>query len=282
MVCGSVGVLQLPRRTTDSIGRSHVSANRRISRFCLARGLWIAAVVLGVSVGHATPGYADAVGRPLYGPFKSNEGGEYPRVIRLQHAGAANGMLLATFEHTFRDGSPGYLVIRRSKDDGASWTNAAIISEPNRWPTMWQPSLLELPKRIGQYPEGTILLAENSSTKVDTRIYLFSSVDRSATWQQDTSVVSGAGPKAGVWEPLLLIDGRGALDIFFSDERHHHHRYSQMLGGFVVDEHANAFDRAHEVALAASDGPTDRPGMVKSCAFSPFAMVTLPHTLSKD
>jgi len=215
----------------------------------------------------ATSVLADAPGKPIYGPFKANEGGEYPRAIRLQYSGSANGTLLATFEHTFRDGTPGYLVIRRSTNDGASWTEAATIPEPNKWPTMWQPFLLELPKRVGRYPEGTILLAENSSirpgdasTKPQTRIFIFSSADHGSTWQQDSVVTSGGGPKQGVWEPFLLIDSTGRLLIYFSDERRSD-RYSQFLGAYAYDEMKNAFDTSREIDLA-SGLRTDRPGMV--------------------
>lgn len=239
----------------------HVHSTAKAAGCPLAASRLLGSVMLATAALSASAVQADPGGRPLYGPWKSNEGGEYPRVIRLQQAGGANGTLLATFEHTFRDGTPGYLVIRRSADEGVSWSTAAIVPEPNRWPTMWQPSLLELPRRIGNWPAGTILLAENSSTKIDTRIYLFSSADHGTTWRREAAVVSGNGPKAGVWEPWLMIDGGGRLDMFFSDERNGG-RYSQMLGGFVFDERANAFDTSREVPLVASDVRTDRPGMV--------------------
>lgn len=232
----------------------------------IAARLSRAGLALAMAMLLATPTAAlgDAPGTPIYGPFKADEGGEYPRAIRLRHSGDANGTLLATFEHSFRDGTPGYLVIKRSTDDGASWSTAATIPEPNRWPTMWQPFFLELPKRIGRYPAGTILLAENSSRKPDTRIFLFSSPDHGSTWHPDSVVTSGGGPRQGVWEPFLLIDAMGRLVIYFSDERRRD-QYAQFLGGYVFDERSNTFDTNNEINLA-SGGETDRPGMVTIAA----------------
>jgi hypothetical protein len=70
-------------------------------------------------------GRAEAESRPsqtLYTPPSNapSPGTFYPRVMRLQYNGSANGTLLATFEQ-YTSGTPVFPVYR-STDNGTFWT----------------------------------------------------------------------------------------------------------------------------------------------------------------
>lgn len=235
---------------------------RRIERSLLSlHALILLVCLLAVS----SLGFASSSGTSLYGPVGTNEVANYARVIRLQHNGANNGTLLATFEHGFPNGTASYLVIRKSTDDGATWSTLSTVPEPNGWPIMWQPFLFELPKAVGSYPAGTILLAENSlpsnTNNTLTCFYLFSSTDQGATWSGGTQIDTGGGAGAGIWEPFLLIDGLGNLDLYFSDERQSS-QWSQFLGGYTFNTTLNAFDTSQEIPVVQSATQSDRPGMI--------------------
>ncbi|KAJ5192060.1 hypothetical protein N7449_008202 [Penicillium cf. viridicatum] len=73
----------------------------------------------------------------LWQPAQNDESVGYSRVIQLQHAGGANGKLLATFEHwyTDTDNTPSYYIIRESTNNSTTWdtltTAAASGDLPN-------------------------------------------------------------------------------------------------------------------------------------------------------
>lgn len=54
----------------------------------------------------------------------------YSRVIRLEHSGTANGALLGSFEHADFSGGAASLLIRRSTDDGTTWSTLATLGDP--------------------------------------------------------------------------------------------------------------------------------------------------------
>src|SRR5882724_9803213 len=86
-----------------------------------------------------------------------NAGCSYPRVVRLQYSGAANGRLLATFEN-FQSKNFG---IYESDDDGYTWTSSpiGICSEQKNgsgWSFKWEPFLFELPRALGNLAAGTL------------------------------------------------------------------------------------------------------------------------------
>ncbi|WP_030676380.1 hypothetical protein [Streptomyces cellulosae] len=71
-------------------------------------------------------GRADALARPsqtMYTPPSGapSPGAFYPRALRLEHNGAANGTILSTFEQ-YTSGTPVF-PIYRSTDNGNCWTN---------------------------------------------------------------------------------------------------------------------------------------------------------------
>jgi hypothetical protein len=55
-----------------------------------------------------------------------NEDASYPRVIRLQPSGSANGTLLATFSHSGYNNQPSSFPIYQSTDGGQTWSSSPI------------------------------------------------------------------------------------------------------------------------------------------------------------
>ncbi|MFM9589409.1 RICIN domain-containing protein [Streptomyces scabiei] len=176
-------------------------------------------------------GRADALARPsrtMYTPPSNapSPGSFYPRAMRLQHNGSANGTLLATFEQ-YTSGTPVFPVYR-STDNGGSWTKISDVTDTqNGWGMRWQPELFELPEAMGGFPAGTVLAAgasvpaDRSAIKID----VYASTDRGQSWSFVSNIATG-GPafdqngngNTPVWEPFFLVsDGR--LIVYYSDQR---------------------------------------------------------------
>ncbi len=219
----------------------------------------------------------------MYTRSSSDEILAYSRVIRLEHAGSQDGTLLGTFEHGSASGQPSGYVIRKSTDDGATWTTLATLTDPlpgagHPSDHMWQPFLYEFPKQLGQYPAGTLALVGNSSpsTTESTDFIMWHSTDEGTTWTTSGSAIQhgGGGTDApphgsGIWEPFLTLDGQGRLAMFFSDERREP-QYSQVVAHIVSNDggdtwSANPDGSANfgpgEITDVASTTATDRPGM---------------------
>lgn len=96
----------------------------------------------------------------LWSPSQTGEVVGYSRVIQLQHAGDANGRLLATFEHSHAHKSPSSYIIRESTDNGTTWDTLTTVVASGDAPMThyYQPFLFEFPQQLGKYAEGTILL----------------------------------------------------------------------------------------------------------------------------
>jgi hypothetical protein len=140
---------------------------RAAVRRLLSYLLMVAAITLVASVLPGARALADGPGNLLYTPTSATEANAYARVIELRHAGADNGMLLATFEHWYTNGQPSDHIIRASKDGGATWSTLATVPDSLTGPghpvsQMWQPFLFEFPTQLGAYPAGTIMLLGNT------------------------------------------------------------------------------------------------------------------------
>lgn len=219
----------------------------------------------------------------MYTRSSSDEILAYSRVIRLVHAGSQDGTLLGTFEHGTTSGQPADYVIRRSTDDGATWTTLATLFDPlpgagHPSDHMWQPFLYEFPKQMGQYPAGTLALVGNSSpsTTLTTDFIMWHSTDEGATWTTSGSPIQSGGggtgaPNggSGIWEPFLTLDGQGHLAMFFSDERFEP-AYAQVVAHIVSTDGGDTWSThpdgstnfsPGEVIDVESTAATDRPGM---------------------
>ncbi|MFE7843412.1 RICIN domain-containing protein, partial [Streptomyces sp. NPDC057474] len=213
-------------------------------------------------------GRADALARPsqtMYTPPSNapSPGSYYPRAMRLQYNGSANGTMLATFEQ-YTSGTP-VLPIYRSTDNGNSWTKISEVADTqNGWGMRWQPELFELPTAMGGFPAGTILAAgasvpaDRSAIKID----VYASTDRGQTWTFVSNIATG-GPafdqngngNTPVWEPFFLV-ANGKLIVYYSDQRDPDH--GQKLVHQVSTDIRNWGPVVDDVAMPTY---SQRPGM---------------------
>jgi hypothetical protein len=151
-------------------------------------------------------------------------GSLYPRAIRLQHSGASNGTMLASFEQ-YTSGTPVF-PIYRSTDNGNTWTQISSVSDTqNGWGMRWEPQLFELPTAIGNFPAGTILMAGDSvpADRSATKIDMYASTDHGLTWTFVSNIATGGQAYSTngytpVWEPFFLVSG-SKLIVYYSDQR---------------------------------------------------------------
>ncbi|MGI8868950.1 MAG: sialidase family protein, partial [Mycobacteriales bacterium] len=144
----------------------------------------------------------------------------YPRLIRLQHSGAANGQLIAS---TVTFDPQGYGAIWRSTNDGASFTQIGAARDPASATGDCCGSIYELPVRVGAFPAGTLLYSasygQGSGGPKQMRIDLLASTDHGDSWSVVSTVVAEPAPTtAGLWEPEMRVDSAGRLNVYYSDE----------------------------------------------------------------
>jgi hypothetical protein len=239
----------------------------------------LAALVLGatISVADNAPALANSSGSSMYTRSSSNELLAYSRVIRLAHNGNANGTLLGSFEHADTTGGAASLLVRRSADDGATWSTAATLGDPltgtgHPSSQIWQPFFYELPAAVGGLPAGTLLLVANIApgNNLGTSFVEWRSTDGGSTWSYVSNFQNGGGTNNGIWEPFLSTDSSGRLLAYFSDERQGS-TYSQKLvhivstdGGVTWSANPDGSTRVSPglVNDVASSVQSDRPGMV--------------------
>ncbi|NUP17397.1 MAG: ricin-type beta-trefoil lectin domain protein [Streptomyces sp.] len=211
-------------------------------------------------------GRADAISRPsqtMYTPPSGSPapGSLYPRALRLQHNGSANGTILATFEQ-YTNTTPVF-PIYRSTDNGDSWTKISDIADTqNGWGMRWEPELFELPTALGDFPAGTILASglsvpgDRGGTKIDT----YASTDRGQSWTFVSNIATGGRAISSngftpVWEPFFLY-ANGKLIVYYSDQRDPDH--GQKLVHQVSTDGVNWGPVVDDVAVSPYSA---RPGM---------------------
>ncbi|MER7569823.1 RICIN domain-containing protein [Streptomyces sp. NPDC097941] len=198
--------------------------SRPVSFFTLAFVLLVSVLTMVVPAGRA-----DALARPsqtMYTPPSGapSPGALYPRAVRMQHNGSANGTILATFEQ-YTTGTP-VLPIYRSTDNGNSWSKISEVADTqNGWGMRWEPELFELPAAVGDFPAGTILAAGASvpSDRSAIKIDVYASTDRGQTWTFAGNIATGGqaydtNGNTPVWEPFFLY-ANGKLIVYYSDQR---------------------------------------------------------------
>jgi hypothetical protein len=227
------------------------------------------AIALLLVAGQTLPAaQASSSGTVVYSPYPSDmwPGAMYPRLIRLAHAGAQNGNLLATFEDYHTPSNPTF-PIYRSADGGVSWSLFSRIRDVQHhpvWGMRYQPDLFELPRALGTWPAGTILAAGNVIPEdlAKTELDLYASTDHGKTWSFVSTIVRGGRAVPGqpaVWEPNLQIDAHGQLVVYYSDERHKADDYNQLLAHEVSTDGGRTWgSEVYDVAIG--DGRA-RPGM---------------------
>lgn len=219
----------------------------------------------------AAPASAAATTGVLYAPNTSanpNEDASYPRVIRLEHSGSANGELLATFSHSGVTGQKASFPIYKSTDDGKTWTSSPIgtVTDTVHGWDLDGPTLFELPQAEGSLPAGTLLAAGTAWNRGDytqQAIEIFVSTDGGVNWSYRSSCTSESGQADteghGIWEPEFGVAGNGDLVCYFSDERPSSNGYAQVLA-HVVSTDGGATWGSEVYDVAVQDG-VQRPGM---------------------
>jgi hypothetical protein len=201
-------------------------------------------------------------------PVHPEETGGYPRVIRLEHAGGANGTLLATFAHAGVPGEKGSLPIYRSTDGGRNWSAQPIgvVRDAVHGWDIEAPALFELPAAQGDLPAGTLFAAGTAWNRKDFRqqaMEIFVSRDRGTNWAYRSSCASEAmqvnNEGHGIWEPFFVITKDGSLNCFFSDERPSADGYAQVIA-HVRSTDGGATWGPEIFDIAVHDGLA-RPGM---------------------
>jgi Ricin-type beta-trefoil lectin domain-like len=199
----------------------------------------------------------------------------YPRAIRLQNSGTANGRILAT---TATASIPGGVIdttkIYESTDSGVNFHSIGQIQDPQAANGRGSccGSIYELPKAAGAQPAGTLLYGTTVGmpNKPDRKpeIRVWKSTDHGYTWSYFSSCATApnAAPGRGLWEPEFSMDARGYLECFFSDDTQFDETtktgYDQVLASVTsTDGGATWGPQQNVVALASSGATTTRPGM---------------------
>ncbi|GAB3275014.1 sialidase family protein [Parasphingorhabdus pacifica] len=199
--------------------------NGRKVRACLAIALSAVLVTGGhqVASGAAPPTEGDAGATDVEkGEMFRQGGSSYPRLVRLEHGGLANGRILASMT-TYVDNA-GRAVFYESWDDGATFEQVGEIRDPagENAEGMCCSSLYELPERVGDMPAGTLLWAGTAGIGADederrSSIRLWRSDDHGRSWEFVSNVATaGVGP--GIWEPEFTVSEQGDLVAFYSDD----------------------------------------------------------------
>ena len=168
------------------------------------------------------------------GSLLRNDTGLYPRVIRLQHSGSANGQVIASVVG-FDGGGNG--AIYRSTDDGATFSQIGAVRDQAAPGGLCCTSLYELPKQIGAMPAGTLLWSASIGQDAPNRrmtISLWKSLDHGVTWSF-LSTCQNAPNTGGLWEPELEVDTAGDLVCHYSDETDPGAHSQQLVERFSSD-----------------------------------------------
>jgi hypothetical protein len=184
--------------------------------------------------------------------------GLYPRVVRLEHSGSANGRLIAGVV-TFKDGD-GIEAIYQSDDDGRSFTQIGSIADSAAAGNtgLCCGTLFELPRTVGTSPAGTLLWAASFGAKAGTerrmQLRVWRSLDQGRTWSH-LSTIATAANTGGLWEPEFTTTD-GALVAFYSDETDALH--SQKIVARSSSD-GQAWSAPHDIVSLTAN--TERPGM---------------------
>ncbi|KAJ3048468.1 hypothetical protein HK097_010504, partial [Rhizophlyctis rosea] len=145
----------------------------------------------------------------------------YPRQVEL-----SDGTLLVAVSPRYGGawvGKPVFPVFQ-SKDHGVTWKWISNITDTVNGNGMSaQPALLQLSKKFGKYPKGTILASGNSWNSTSTNIDVYASRDGGFHWEFVSNVARGTQPDTSdtgnpIWEPYLL-ELEDKIVCYYSDQR---------------------------------------------------------------
>lgn len=187
---------------------------------------------------------------------------EYPTIIRLCHQknDENNGKLLVACENWGKT-----YPVYESTDDAESWSLVGRVQDDLNagYRSTWMPFLYELPTDMGQFKEGTVILAGTSTfykgdTLTGSTVTLYWSDDLGRTFHAFCNVDMAGGLEWGVWEPYLIYEEEtGRLFCFYSDDSDPEH--SQKL---VFKYSTDLVNWSEQFECVACDDYDLRPGMV--------------------
>ncbi|MGO4533902.1 ricin-type beta-trefoil lectin domain protein [Leifsonia sp. 2MCAF36] len=255
------------RALTGTLGRQRKT--RRLAALVVAASV---ALGFGGVVQSVSPAVAATTSSGvLYAPSTasgSTEDASYPRVVRLQHSGSANGTLLATFALSGNGTAKASFPIYRSTDNGVTWTSSPIgtVTDTQHGWDLDGPTLYELPQTEGTLAAGTLVAAGtawNHGDYTQQAVEVFTSTNQGATWSYRSSCASESGTANttghGIWEPEFDVAANGDLVCYFSDERPSSNNYPQVLAHVVSTNGGSTW--GSEVYDVALQNGVERPGM---------------------
>ena len=208
----------------------------------------------GLASASATP-----VGGALNGTRLMPGTALYPRVLRLQHSGKANGRIVASVV-TFDSDGAGIGAVFGSRDGGRRFERIGSISDPDAAKGLCCSTLYELPRRVGSLPAGTLLwsatVGQGAGDQRRVTIPLWASRDHGRTWSKVSTVMT-ASNAGGLWEPELAVSRDGRLVLYISDETQQP-AHSQTL---IETVSSNGRTWSTPRNIVAADDPELRPGM---------------------
>jgi hypothetical protein len=233
-----------------------MSAARRVFTVLALAALTLTTAVVPATAtggGAPPPGGAENGTRLMEGPAL------YPRAIRLEHSGAANGTIVASAV-TFADGA-GHGAIFSSTDHGRTFTRVGTVSDPGAAEGLCCSTLYELPRQVGDLPAGTLLWSASVGQEADpeTRrmtLPVWASGDQGRTWEHVSTAATAAGVK-GLWEPEFAVSPGGDLVLYVSDENQQPTHSQTIVQATSPD---GVTWSSLENVVAAKD-PALRPGM---------------------
>ncbi|MEV0889799.1 sialidase family protein [Promicromonospora sp. NPDC050262] len=183
----------------------------------------------------------------------------YPRAIRLEHSGRANGTIVVSTV-TF-DGDTGHGAIFTSTDDGRGFERVGTVSDPGAAQGLCCSTLFELPRKVGDLPKGTLLWSASEGQQQDeaTRrmtLPVWASRDQGRTWEHVSTAATASGVK-GLWEPEFAVSPDGELVLYVSDENQQP-THSQTIVQATSPDGVTWSPLENVIALA---DPGLRPGM---------------------
>ncbi|MFA1550861.1 exo-alpha-sialidase [Actinomadura chokoriensis] len=185
----------------------------------------------------------------------------YPRLVELR-----DGRIVLSVMTASGDGVTDMARFYESADGGRTFRMLSEILDPAAAGGRGSccGSLLELPRRLGAQPGGTLLWAGTAGMKNRAPgrrpgLRVWRSVDGGRRWSYLSScalAAEGTSWDRGLWEPELAIDGLGRLVCYYSDETRPGHDQ-------VIVEAASADGGATwgPGRVIVAPGRHDRPGM---------------------
>jgi hypothetical protein len=225
----------------------------------------LASVLLVLSVLFAHPQSAVGFGPVTIWSATSTLSGSYARALELEHSGANNGKLYATFETWSSTTMGPTFPIYESVNGGTSWSQVGTVSDTGGGGGLReQGQLFELPQAIGSMPAGTMLLAVNAFPHPPENVHyleLYKSNDLGRTWTYVSRMAAGgayacACPASdGIWEPFLAV-AENRLFVWYADEQDAGH--NQRIMHRSSTDGVTWSSAVEDIALADSNL---RPGM---------------------